>query len=120
MKPLTTRERDIAGSLALALADAMRLNLPSLFAEPPETLVAVLLPVAEALVRGEAKAARNKKHARKYRKLQRHVRAMLRTEPESLVPQADLRGTVPFDLNAWHTELRPGAGHEVVRAGDVP
>ena len=120
MRPLAAWEQDIAGSLALALADAMRLNLPSLFAEPPETLVAAMLPIAEALVCAEAKAARNKKHARKYRRLQREVRRMLRTEPESAVPMADLRGTVAFDPNAWHTELRPGAGHDVVLAGDVP
>ena len=86
MRPLTTSQQDIAGTLALALADAMCQRIPSLFAEPPEVIVGVTLPVAEALVRAEAKAARNRKQARRYRRLQREVRELLRARPGAVVP----------------------------------
>ena len=86
MRPLTTAEQDIAGTLALALADAFCQQIPALFAEPAEVVVGVTLPVAEALVRAEAKAARNRKQARRYRRLQREVRELLRVRSGSAVP----------------------------------
>lgn len=119
MRELTPRELDIAETLALALADAVCTRIPSLFGEPPEVVVGVTLPLACSLVRAEAKAARNRKHARKYRRLQREVREILRTQPESPVRVPDLGTTVPFDPEAWHCELRPGAGYQVL-VGEEP
>ncbi len=84
-------------------------RMPSLFAEPPEVVIGITLPLACSLVRLEAKAARNKKHAKKYRRVQREVRALLRTEPASPVPVSALSQTIAFDPGQWHAELRPGA-----------
>jgi hypothetical protein len=114
MKPMTPLEQDCAEALAFALADVMWTSMPSLFGEPPESVVAITLPFACALVRAEAKAARNAKHARKYRKLQREVREMLRAEPDSRVRHGQVSQTVAFDPRQWHTALVPGLGHDVI------
>ena len=53
MKPMTPLERDCAEALAFALADVMWTSMPSLFGEPPESVVAITLPFACALVRAE-------------------------------------------------------------------
>jgi hypothetical protein len=100
MRPLTLREQEIAESLALAVADAFCTRIPTLFGEPPEVVVAVTLPIANSLVRAEARAAKNKKHARKYRRMQREVRRLVKSEPETAVGLPDLGATIPF--NAEH------------------
>ncbi len=120
MRELTPREQEVAEALAFALADVFWQRMPSLFAEPPEVVIGITLPLACSLVRLEAKAARNKKHAKKYRRVQREVRALLRTEPASPVPVSALSQTIAFDPGQWHAELRPGAGHEALYAGDAP
>ena len=114
MRSLTPFEQECAESLAFQLADFMCTSMPTLFGEPPESVVSFTLPFACALVRAEAKAARHQKHAKRYRRLQREVQEILRTEPDSL---ARLGQTVPFDATAWHTVLAPGPSR-VALAGE--
>jgi hypothetical protein len=116
---MTPLEQRCAESLAFALGDHLCTTIPALFGEAPESVVSLTLPIACALVRGESKAARNRKHARKYRKLQREVRELLRAEPDSPV-HPGIGQTVPFDPDQWHTALVPGIGHECLAAGDAP
>jgi hypothetical protein len=115
---MTPLEQDCAEALAFALAEVMWTSMPSLFAEPPESVVALTLPFACALVRAESRAARNKKAAKKYRSLQREVGNMVRTEPDSPVRHGRLGQTVVFDPAAWHTALVPGLGHDAVAVRD--
>lgn len=115
MKPLTPFEEQCAEALALALADVMLKSIPCLFGEPPEVVVFVTLPIACSPVRLESKAKRRKKDAKRYRRVVREARELLRTEPDAPVPVPGLLATVPFDPGAWHTELRPGAGHELLK-----
>lgn len=96
------------------MADAICTSIPSLFGDPPETVLSFTLPIACALVRAEAKAARSKKAAKKYRRIRREVRELLRTEPDRLAARPVLANTIPFDPEAWHTALRPGAGHDLM------
>lgn len=116
VKPLSERDTEVAEHLALWLADAFCTAIPALFAESPETVVGLTLPIACSLVRAEAKARRNRKHARKYRALQAEVREMLRTQPDRAAGPAVVAGTVPFDPGGWHTQLARGPGLESLRA----
>jgi hypothetical protein len=114
MKPMSQLEQDCAESLAFVLANFMVTELPALFAEDPAAIIAITLPVACALVRAEAKACRNRAHAKAYRRAVRKARALLRTEPDTAVPLAVLAGTTSFDPGSRHAELRPGIGHELL------
>ena len=58
MKPMSALEQECAEGLAFALAHAMCTSIPSLFGDPPETVVSFTLAVACSLVRAKAKAAR--------------------------------------------------------------
>jgi hypothetical protein len=115
---MTQLEQDLAEGLALALADVMFQHLPSLFGEEPGIVVAFTTPLACSLVRAQSKAARNKKHARKYRKLQREVGEILRTTPDSPVRHRQVGQTVEFDPSLWHTQLVRG-GIRRAHAGEA-
>lgn len=112
MKPMPPLEQQCAENLAFALANLMVLEMPSLFGEAPVSVLTITLPFACALVRAEAKAARNRKHARKYRRLCREVNETLRTEDSTVVRPRDLPGFAPFDASDWHVALVPGIGSE--------
>lgn len=105
MRELTPAEHHVAESLALSLADMLCEHIPALFAEPPEVVVGVTLPVACELVRLEAKASRNRRHARAYRKARREAGSVLRAALDAPVAPY----TVAFDPRSWHTALVPGA-----------
>jgi hypothetical protein len=79
VKPMSTRETETAEALTFGLADAMCKRIPALWTLPAEVIVDMALPIACELVRLEAKAARNSRHAKKYRKAKCHVRALLAT-----------------------------------------
>ena len=87
MRPLTPGQQELAESLALRLADVYCMQVPALFAEPPELIVGITLPVAKALVASEVKAARYKRDARRYRALRRRARAAAAgEEPVAALP----------------------------------
>jgi hypothetical protein len=114
VRALTAREREVSESLAFALADVLWERMPCLFSEPPEVVIGFTLPLACSLVRAEAKATRNRKHAKKYRRLQREVRELLRTRPDAAVPAAILARAVGLDPACGRTALVPGAAAETL------
>jgi hypothetical protein len=94
MRPLTESELELSERLAFRLADLMLKSIPSLFAEPPEAVVSVTLPLATALVRAESKASRNSKKARRYRELLQEARAVVTAAPDAGVARPAPAGRV--------------------------
>jgi hypothetical protein len=112
--PLSPREQRAAEALAFSLADVFRVSIPSLFGEPDEAVLAVTLEIAAEFVRYASAAARNKRHAREYRRIRREVREFLCIAPDGAVPAPVLAGMVAVEAARLHRKPRHRPGHELL------
>jgi hypothetical protein len=114
-----------AAVLAVDLACELDARLPECCAVEPGELLAAVMPLAVHLERLERKAARNGKHAKRYRKAARHARrevsALLASQDGSAAAVSALLRSVPMDAASWRVALVAGVpAHELAREAQRP
>ena len=106
------RNLERAAMLALDLAAEMAARLPECCAVPAGDLVPLAWPLALRLTRLELRAARDRKHARQWRKAMRRARreveALLASQDSSAAGVSALLRSVPFSADHWRVGLVPG------------
>ncbi len=101
-----------AAMLALDLAAEMAARLPECCAVPAEDLVPLAWPLALRLTRLEVRAARDRKHAKRWRRAMRRARreveALITSQDDSAASVSAMLRSVPFSADHWHVGLVPG------------
>ncbi len=98
-----------AARQAIVLAAELDARLPAWCAVPPEDLFAAVWPLAVRLTELRRAAKRDKKAARRYRRVRREVRALLAAQEDAPAPLPVLPRLVPFDPECWRVALVPGS-----------